>query len=63
LIKIPISQAKSFGFSIKGYAFTKGKSTPQPVIEKSIHKPKKKRVKKDTIPLKQYGNVFRLDLK
>jgi len=62
MIKLPFSQAKRLGFSIKGYVFKKEKSTPQPVIEKSIHKPKK-RVKKDTIPLKQCGNVFRLDLK
>ena len=62
MIKLPFSQAKRLGFSIKGYVFTKEKSIPQPVIEKSNHKPRKRRVKKETVPLKQYGNVFKLDL-
>jgi len=62
MIKLPFSQAKRLGFFIKGYVFTKEKSTPQPAIKKSNYKPRKRRVKKETIPLKQYGNVFKLDL-
>ena len=62
VIKLPFSQAKRLGFYIKGYVFTKEKSTPQPVIEKSNYKSRKKKEKKETIPLKQYGNVFKLDL-
>ena len=63
MIKIPISQAKRLGYSVKGYVFTKNKATPQPVIEKA--KTRKKRVKKEkkeTIPLIKEGNVYRLKI-
>jgi len=63
MIKLPFSQAKRLGFFIKGYVFTKEKSTPQPMIEKSNYKPRKRKSKKDTVSLKKYGNVFKLDLK
>ena len=62
MIKIPASQAKRLSFSIKGYVFTKEKTTPQPVIGKASPKRKdRKKTKSNTIPLKKEGNIFRLD--
>jgi hypothetical protein len=62
LIKLPFSQAKKLGFAVKEYVFLKDKSTPQPVIEKSCYKQKKsKSKKKNTVPLKQQENIFKLD--
>jgi len=63
MIKISIKDAKRLGFSIQGYVFTKEKKTPQPIIKKAKKRLRRKQIKKRTIPLKQEGNIFKLDLK
>ena len=63
MVKIPISQAKRLGYSIKGYVFIKDKATPQPVIEKTKKRKKRiKKEKKETIPFIKEKNVYRLNL-
>ena len=62
-IKIPFSQAKRLGFVIKGYVFSKEKTTPQPIIaKKDVAKREKKKQKRNIVKLKEEGLIVRLDL-
>jgi hypothetical protein len=62
MIKIPISQAKKLGFSIKGYVFDKNSKVPIPVIQKA--KNSKKRKKRSKMPeYEVIKNVYKIKIK
>jgi len=61
-IKMSVKDAKSLGYSIKGYVFIKNKKTPVAIIERSKKRKKyNKQTKKNN--LIDEGRIVRIDLK